>query len=884
MAPLKYTEIIIPHVFQRVGVVDVVHEIQSDLRPKRPFEAKQYGLMVHWPRRFGWLDIQISHGEQLQDFKGNREGLVEVCRAVGADANHVGPSKFLETQSYQVACVNRESPLRFLIRIDTDHEGFRQEVLAQPGAMERECFQVALQVNFFDAKHLGVFLNQEGTVVLQIQPALPVPPLNGFVALDLGNTNSTLVSLALPDAHYRTGSIKLVDADGVRGELVEHGNSVASNVKITNILTYEPYPEGTRRYPTLPKDDFAQTVKWHVGWRANPPDNAAGDEAATMGLILGAKRLIAGKEWEKAQKLKALHWNKNARTELLEQVEILNRLPAELLVCRLLQRFREAAHAWPGELAVTYPTTYSPRELEQLREVVQRAWLRMQSRPQTPQETAAESDADTDRRLEQDSLRLQQLIHARRTGLEPGEDPVVRLMVDEASAAAFFYLYRRIFEQPGGLPRFRYLYPAGLNMLLYDCGGGTTDIALVRAGSDPDDADVLRIAVLARSGLRGFGGDDITRAVCRLLKAKIALKVAQARGRPVNLNWPAAPSAGADRFPHYVQQKRAIEDLFASLKEIDPRDDLVPTTFDPSQTDDATNRRRDHAFDLWRWGELLKAKLARSESAAFMKIDRNLNRLSAALLKGLSDVQAAPLVGQLEKITIQRWEVDALVEQQVLKSIRNCNNLIRDKLLSPKIDQEEPLHWVVISGGASLYPLIQEMLRKLIEPQFIDDDRFTLDEKNLKHAVAKGAVLALSTIMAGTARIEFPSDLSNCLPFDVAFMDQRNNAYPILYREHTRYDALASRTIPLSSLRGGTAAPARKLENFVLERRFPGDDDFQPYLAFHFPDGIQSDLEVAYDPQSREFTVRDTQPNVFGAAKEVTDASVYRSPAQRGDL
>ena len=55
-------------------------------------------------------------------------------------------------------------------------------------------------------------------------------------------------------------------------------------------------------------------------------------------------------------------------------------------------------------------------------------------------------------------------------------------------------------------------------------------------------------------------------------------------------------------------------------------------------------------------------------------------------------------------------------------------------------------------------------------------------------------------------------------------------------------------------------------------------------LAFHFPDGIQSDLEVAYDPQSREFTVRDTQPNVFGAAKEVTDASVYRSPAQRGDL
>src|SRR5256885_15772306 len=112
-------------------------------------------------------------------------------------------------------------------------------------------------------------------------------------------------------------------------------------------------------------------------------------------------------------------------------------------------------------------------------------------------------------------------------------------MVDEASAAAFFFLFRRIFEEPGGLPRFRYLSPAGLNMLLYDCGGGTTDIALVKAGLDPEAADVLRITVLARSGLRGFGGDDITRAACRVLKAKIAQRVAEARNRLLKLSWPA---------------------------------------------------------------------------------------------------------------------------------------------------------------------------------------------------------------------------------------------------------------------------------------------------------------------------------------------------------
>ena len=35
MAALKYTEIIVPHVFQRVGVVEYGHEVQNDLRDRK---------------------------------------------------------------------------------------------------------------------------------------------------------------------------------------------------------------------------------------------------------------------------------------------------------------------------------------------------------------------------------------------------------------------------------------------------------------------------------------------------------------------------------------------------------------------------------------------------------------------------------------------------------------------------------------------------------------------------------------------------------------------------------------------------------------------------------------------------------------------------------
>lgn len=884
MPPLNYLSISIADAFQRVGIIDRSHVSQSDLRPKRPFEAKHYGMLVYWPRSLGWLDVRLRHGDPGQDFKDDRDGLAVICQQVGADPDHVAPPNFLQAQNFQCAFVPRESAITLSVRIDTDHDGFRQSVLSQPGAVERDELLQTVHVRFFDAKHLGVYLDQEGTITLILKPAKPVPAYDGFAAIDLGNTSSTMVGLSLSEAFYRTGNIRIVNADAGRGDLRDHVDPVLSHIRIDRIRSFEPPPAGVRRFPSMPKDDYPQTVNWVAGRLANPQDGS-GTDAATSGLILGAKRLIAGKEWEKSQKILALHRHTYSKAEQVEQIELLNRVPAELLACRLMQRFREATCAWPRALAVTYPTTYSPREVEQLHEVVQRAWLRMQARLQAPVE-GFDEPADPDPALEGVIRTVQQAVRGRRMGSETSEDPVVRLLVDEASAAAFFFVYRRIFEEPGGLPRFRYLFPQGLNLLLYDCGGGTTDIALVKAGLDPDAADVLRITVLARSGLRGFGGDDVTRAVCRLLKAKLALKVAEARNRPIKINLPAPPTGQlAERLPRYAAQQKTLDEFFTRVKEADPRDELVPTTFDVNQMDDATNQRRDHAFDLWRWGEVMKAKLEKADSASLFRIDRNLNRLSAAMLKGLSDVQAQQLIAQVEKITVSRWEIDALIEAQVVKSIRNCNNLIRDKLtLNRPGDDEEEIHWVVASGNGSRYPLIQEMLRKHLHVPFINDGRFTLDEKNLKHAVAKGAVLALSTLLAmGTVRVEFDSDLSRRLPFDVAYKDLRTNANPILQREHTLYEQLEKKLVPVVAIRG-SSSPARKLETFVLERRFPGDDGFTPYLSFHFADGIQGDLEVAYDATEREFTVRDTLSNTMGELKDVAESGMYRSPAQRGDL
>src|SRR5207244_6637248 len=129
------------------------------------------------------------------------------CAEVGGDPDHVAPPSFLQLQAFQTACVAREAPITLSVRINTDHDGFRQAILEQKGALEREEFLQTVQVRFFDAKSLGVYLDQEGTITLALKPATPVPPFDGFAAVDTGNTSSAMVGLSLSQAVYKTSNI-----------------------------------------------------------------------------------------------------------------------------------------------------------------------------------------------------------------------------------------------------------------------------------------------------------------------------------------------------------------------------------------------------------------------------------------------------------------------------------------------------------------------------------------------------------------------------------------------------------------------------------------------------------------------------------------------------
>ena len=909
-----------PGIHPRVG--EQVLPVDPGVYPIRPadgFPASTYAALVYWPRSYGgWLSVQAGLDTGGR-FGGSPKELIDVLQRHKVEhtalAQEVANEEWVMGHWFLVGTVPAGAMLQLRFGVDTNNKKFIDAVQDPPA----DGLLVPISIVYFDA----AAPQADGqTVRLVLHPATPVRASRTLMALDVGNTST---SAALLDPWERDGDprplthrIPMLSARPVPGRGGSIGFSdpraapVPSELRFVQFRTW--YPAGTelpntRVFPDLllfPDDDLPNAVDYFAGELAR----AAGVPARSV--VMGAKRMAASRPKPKdphrppgqtdfpTYPVTAAHRlipEPNGETTDLPNatVHVDVRGPLELLAARLFQHFREAKKEWPLKVALTYPTTYSRYELQSLRRAVQKGWLRMQALRQSPGRDAPTND----RELNEVGRQLQAVVAGPLDLDTQSRDPVIQLLLDEASAAAFFFLHRKIFEEiDGGLAAFRYLYEHGLNMLLYDCGGGTTDIALVKAVVEPD-VRTLRITVLRRSGVRTFGGDDITRQVCRLLKAKLQYQIALERKKPGLNPPPISPVKPPTEASHWKAVAAELEKFIADMAAADPQDLLVPTKTPPGQP--PTEDRRAAALDLWRLGEQMKYHLSQEktppgpQSATFTPgeaklppLERDTNALTRAILP--ADLQQqAQLKRKLETVSVNRIEIDALVQEPIMRSIANCNKLIAD-VFESKIgpdEMPEEVHWVVASGNAVRYPAIQQALRKHLAVPFLDDPaRFTFDPDNAKDATAKGAVLALAAMEAQAEQIDpkFDSDLADRLPFDVGFRDLRVGMVKVLFEEHKRYLDLTTREpvkIPLAEV-AKQGVPARR---FVLLRRFPGDLGFANFLAFEFPDGIQGPhLSVLYDDTSEfEFRAVDAA-GTEGQAVDLTAGETYQAPAQRGDI
>jgi molecular chaperone DnaK (HSP70) len=729
------------------------------------------------------------------------------------------------------------------VNIDTNHPDFvRTAQENQPRG-----FSIPVQIYLLAAP---TFV-EPFTLTVSVTPASDVPAFRGAVGLDLGNHNSTV-------AGYERGRTEkpLLVREGAVGRNATVDSSapaVPSVVKLNSI------------HPGVSPDSLS-AIDWRIG------EMAQGDARISLeGIELAAKKLIFSPRFQEKRHYTVFDGPRNAAARKTS-MEVPLRLPGELLACRLLQQFREATRAFPKQIAVSYPTMYAEREVLRLREVVHRAWLRLQNKAQDAAALAPVRSAFTG--------------PARMTD----DDEGILLMLDEASAAAFFFLFQRLLDKPGQLAKFRYLYPHGLNLLLFDCGGGTTDIALVRALVRPTDPRNLILTVRGRVGSSDFGGYFITECIFRLLKAKVAALLSESTESRIPQP-PATEQTTFEQMAAYFEKHGDAIDKFFPTRSPRRSSNELPVEY----TD--TMKR---AMNLWKLADEIKIKLSASANGTVV-----INKAEWFTME-IPGLTTEALAQRMRDFNILQREVDRLIERPLQKLVNTCNELVKQKLvvkqftgISEETMEPEDVHWVVVAGAASRYPLVRKLLQERLRVPFLSaqdaefrESRMTFDEGNLKNAVAKGlARVLLAKDLQHGMRVTFDSQLAQRLPYDVIYKDAEGQSR-ILFRENSHVDSMTDtrRLIPESAAQSRIDDSERQARHVLLYRRFPGEPTPVPFLEFRFNQGVGHNITVRYDKdesglsQDSPFVMVNEDTGEQGLCTDLTPEESFLHPVQRGDL
>jgi hypothetical protein len=768
--------------------------------------------------------IVVSLGRELGKFIHIRP--TESHRSGAEARRHVGqflqvPPSVLQAKEFVVVALRGASPLDMEIEVDTDHPTLIAAAERHAAAKKKGAaggVPVPLDIDAFvvEPDTKGV-LSSRVDARLMLSPMQPMRIFPGYAALDFGNTSTTLACSETNQPDFDVIQADVLDA------LADHPSPVLTALRITGIT------------PGATPVDFT-TYASRIG-------HGAMDGREDEWLVLGAKRLLSDR--------------READVESESNVVILNNIthdvppedPAEVFIGRMLQGFFYHRQSIPEPIVVTCPTTFSDAEVNRLRRTVARAFHRVSGR-----------NAGSFR---------PELIDAR-----------VPVVIDEASAAAFYFVYRDFISGPGRMPAFRYLYPEGMHMLLYDCGGGTTDLSLVRLEATDDEH--LKISVLGRAGHRTFGGDFITEQVFRLLKMKLAVL----RGE---IPPPPAPA----KLREFLDTNRVIIDR------------AIPTTYDTRQIQNqAAIARRNTTLALWQVAERLKVRLSvagvQAVTPEFSEQD-----LLNQVWRAVNPKEPSFPEESMAELKLQRREVDALIDPEILRTIEYANDLVETCLGDQpseagtshggqsRAGREIPeVHWVYLVGNASRYPRIREMLLEEgqgLRVRYLKDRLARVSPEDFKNSVAKGAIVAMKLrTMAMGMTVSWDQQLVRRLPFDVVHVTLGKAGDRVLYPAGELYQDLLPKTIEIKA-DPVTGRPV--VREVVLHRRWPGERRAEPYVIFRFSEPVEGPQLVAYDTDEESDTAHRfiCYPKREGGREDKVvgdpfEAPPYLAPPQSGKI
>jgi hypothetical protein len=334
--------------------------------------------------------------------------------------------------------------------------------------------------------------------------------------------------------------------------------------------------------------------------------------------------------------------------------------------------------------------------------------------------------------------------------------------VDEASAAAVYYFWTRFKDDHrGNLAKFRDTLGDEHQVMVFDMGGGTTDISIVSIKVDSRIPNAhphgIRIKVLGTASLNNLGGDNFTVHVLRSIKCRLALAAARkfveaaparspTRAQTERINALRNLRTKADEFQQLLDRpapasetEEQMEKAFAELEDL--ADCVIPTRSARLQRaldSDSTRSlfevivATDTFLKLWAVAEQYKLQLVEREE---VELD------SALLGVGQSEsLQALKLSdAELQAIKLRRdCDLYRRVRPLVRRAVLTCRSVMRD--VSVNLTS---LSTIQLVGNSCRIPLITETFIKELESDLpLVSHRIRFNEKEAKSCVALGACVA----------------------------------------------------------------------------------------------------------------------------------------------
>lgn len=528
------------------------------------------------------------------------------------------------------------------------------------------------------------------------------------------------------------------------------------------------------------------------------------------------------------------------------------RLPAELFLTDLLERVSALEIdsipervGTPAGLVLTHPTTYGAREIMVLKKAVTRAFLRRQNI--TPCKEQRDNLG-----IEQEDRPKKKLGGAFNPGFEC--QSIVDGVIDEASAAAYYYLRKHVIsDKTFGIRGFRVLHPEGTRIIIVDCGAGTTDVASFTIKTKDEGGKLQLEAKL--EGLTGdqvFCGDLITRKIGRLIRAKL-----------LSLYLSKTPNPKGQKFKPDISWSGFGKDLGQLLNNLLEEYEggrvrgefpLIDTIFLPN--DQLLESKMTRLGFFVNEAERIKIAIGESIRKDKDRPDHRV-RLDKVFLRNISK-DTSPELDNPDSIFIDDHEIQWLVE----KDLRRLASTINQAMLLPTSKTKSPgdhcVSKVLLTGKGSLYPLLGTILREnlsLVDPSKQVQELFELEygaiapEDALKNCVSIGACWWWADANANGPDINFSSPRLDRLPFDLCVKDGNVNLPKVIFKEGTLYKEMVTAR-PESILEF-----ANKVTQVTLYRRFPGCPDYQPFLDFGFDGEGVKEISISWNEDDLEFEV-----------------------------